>query len=516
MINKKTGALWLLLFIGIVLYAVWLQSTIIINHDNFRLLHVTQQLLAGGHYYYNFFEVSPPMILYLYIPPVLISKVLHFDLYTIFRLYTFTLAIFILVFCNALLKSTTEFKKTSTRYALISALLFIFVILFPVSFGQREHITLMLIIPYLILASMKNRINIYAIIMVGVLAGIGFIIKPQFLIPLLFVEFYLIIKNKKLLTCFRTETITLALVCIIYFVSLFIFTPDYLFKMLPFISAIYYHTYPFSFAHLFWFSPCIFFILSYFCFFVLYNKIRQKTLASIIAIASFGFIIVYFLQFNPWQYHFLPAYGLITLLDFILIFDLALQNNFSHKPSFLTTAFFAGLLALIIYSPLNTMYANINKNSLSSNLQKAKKITTLIKKYGGPNRSAYLFSPYMTDRLFLTRYCHVNLSSRFVMILYFIEGLNNALSSAHNLKTKQAINSKGNTFINLIVNDLQQHSPNLIFYRYNVNMHHKKVISNREPFHISYFLQNKKFSSLFKHYKPIAQMDNFVIFQKHT
>ena len=68
-------------------------------------------------------------------------------------------------------------------------------------FGEREHCAVILVIPYLFstIARLHGvKINRYEGVLYGLFAGIGFLIKPYFIMPLILVEAYYLIKKRKL------------------------------------------------------------------------------------------------------------------------------------------------------------------------------------------------------------------------------------------------------------------------------------------------------------------------------
>ncbi len=77
--------LLILLMASIFLFAWKLQSALFLNYDVSWLMHASERLLAGGTYSRDFFETNPPLILYLYLPPVIFSKIFAFNLVLLFR-----------------------------------------------------------------------------------------------------------------------------------------------------------------------------------------------------------------------------------------------------------------------------------------------------------------------------------------------------------------------------------------------------------------------------------------------
>ena len=173
------SCLALLFLTGIVL-----QSTVYLNHDVSWVLRTASWMLEGKVFGRDIVDVSPPLIWYVSLPPAALASFTRLSEPTAFRVFAFLLAAVVLTISWRLLK---PFRGEGFRGA--SAMLivsFAFAILVrPVGdFGQREHFAVMLGMPYLLLVA--GLIRCYTFerwlsITVGILAGLGFALKPYFL-----------------------------------------------------------------------------------------------------------------------------------------------------------------------------------------------------------------------------------------------------------------------------------------------------------------------------------------------
>ena len=179
------------ILLGCLVLAFVVQNNLFIHADVSYLMHVSQMLLAGGRYGFEFFETNPPMILYLSMPPLWLADISGMPLDTCFRLYVLTLA--------ALSLSTSFYligKIITNRfihYFITCIVMFVILFLPSNQFGQREHIYLILITPYVFASACaltKIKIDLRLSLLVGVAAGLGFCMKPYFLLPLILIESY--------------------------------------------------------------------------------------------------------------------------------------------------------------------------------------------------------------------------------------------------------------------------------------------------------------------------------------
>src|SRR5687768_13008857 len=103
--QTKNGLNWgwigiLIIFIS----GIMLQSYSFITHDVSWLLHATKRFLHGGTYLSDFFEINPPMAIYIHIPPLLLARFLHLDPIIAFRLCIFFIVLLSLFLSAYLLK----------------------------------------------------------------------------------------------------------------------------------------------------------------------------------------------------------------------------------------------------------------------------------------------------------------------------------------------------------------------------------------------------------------------------
>src|SRR5579872_3156058 len=99
--NKSSLFFWgAILSVYVVAWGI--QEHLPLNWDISQLLHATRLMLAGGTYSKDFFIPNPPMILFLYTPPVALSKFMGVKVMLPFRIYIFMLISISLAICCSL------------------------------------------------------------------------------------------------------------------------------------------------------------------------------------------------------------------------------------------------------------------------------------------------------------------------------------------------------------------------------------------------------------------------------
>jgi hypothetical protein len=234
----RLSVVWAL---GWVTAALWLNFHTIANVDNGWLLYATQRYLNGEKPYVDFFETNPPLVLWLYMPPVYVAGELGLDVVHTFDAYVILLA------AGSLALAFTEIRRHplfgNPRYGNLVFAAFAMGLLCasaPV-FGEREHFFILLCLPYFAQSLLAEREPPWGMrqCIIAVCAGIGFAIKPFFLLIWVAGEIYNAIALYRPLWLFRRTDIAVALTGLAYFAIMMWATPEYLSRIVPMLLLTY-------------------------------------------------------------------------------------------------------------------------------------------------------------------------------------------------------------------------------------------------------------------------------------
>ncbi len=334
--------------LSIVLFAWYLQNNLALAADVYWWLTITARFLAGGNYANDFFETNPPLLLYVSMPPAFFIQWTQLSPVLVMRLYVFLLAFLSLFLCNIFLRRLYSTSSTFLyRAALLLTLAVIFLILPMQEFAQREHLILILVMPYFFLMAVrleKTPVNQWLATLTGCLAGVGFAIKPFFLITPFIIELYFFWKRRN---CFRPETISLMAMLILYLAIIVILHNDYLTIVMPYAMRRYYSGMTESL--LITLAP---YTVSY-CFLIIFyfflNKKNNNALSTILCFALCSFLFLYIIQYLPWYYHVFPAFSLAILLGVWLLtgcLTAPIEDTRSINKAFL---FFLPMASLFVF-----------------------------------------------------------------------------------------------------------------------------------------------------------------------
>lgn len=215
-------ALWLVvgIYLGVVLFSSHL------NHDVAWIIYSSREMMKGAQFGRDVIDVNPPLIWWFTMPSVFAAQVTGLSVAMSFRIF-----ILLLIALSILLLKRSDESIAGWQMAAIAAAL----VLMPgYDFGQREHIMLILVLPYLATALQSQRtLPRWLKISTGLLAGIGICLKPYFLLIPIGVELARWFTTGNFRALFRLQTFSMGLIGVIYIPAALLLAPQYFSHVLP-------------------------------------------------------------------------------------------------------------------------------------------------------------------------------------------------------------------------------------------------------------------------------------------
>ncbi len=328
--------LLIIIIIGIVVFSNTLTYP---NTDIAWLTLCAERLLNGGKFYTDIFELNLPFSVLLYIPPVVLSKVLPLSSYTITHLLSALLTLVCAWLSSHIAlgyHSPHELNKNTENFSPSFQHFFISIVAASMitslgSLGERDHIIGLCFFPYsfLLLSPQGLNSNVANFQRIKVLAlfllGAGILLKPYYLISLIILHCFSFILYQSfrftpplLITLLSTFSLLLA--------SIFFIFPEWL-SILPIIQLAYpgyNRTFLFTLQLLgaYCITPLAYIILQIQEKNLIINLIK-KPLTQNLLIISLSMLPVYFLQSKGWYYHALP----LTIPLWILALSIIKSNQ---------------------------------------------------------------------------------------------------------------------------------------------------------------------------------------------
>jgi len=220
-----------LAILAMVFVGQWLQSAVHLNHDVSYFIHFDGWLLQGRQLGSDLHDGNLPMVWTLFMPAAVL---VHWNLLTepaavrlLFWTYFFISALLTIRVLSGLeANSQGASRGWLVAYVLIATLGPGF------SFGQREHACVLFAMPYLAAAVLRLQrgepLGTVTAVTIGLLAGVGFAIKPYFLAIPALVELLLLVKLGWRALFARTESLVLAGTVLVYVLLALLLLRDYL------------------------------------------------------------------------------------------------------------------------------------------------------------------------------------------------------------------------------------------------------------------------------------------------
>jgi hypothetical protein len=154
-----------------------------INHDCGWYLFAGGRILDGAQPYVDVVDVNPPLILYLNAAVVALARGLGLAEIAVFQACVLLIVALSLALCARVLADTA-------RSGALGVLAWLLLGFAGYDFGQREHLLVASVLPWVLLAATRERgenVPRWLALTTGALAGLGCALKPFFLLVPLFV-----------------------------------------------------------------------------------------------------------------------------------------------------------------------------------------------------------------------------------------------------------------------------------------------------------------------------------------
>lgn len=310
----RGGPAWLAIGAALTGYGAWL-STTTLNHDVQWYSIGIGRWLDGATLYRDVVEVNPPLAFLIATPPVAAARLLGLTPATCFIAYVLALAAISVAVASRLWARVGGQARTAGLTAAAALALFVYPI--P-QFGQREHFTLILVLPYLVLAELRHRrvaVSWPSAAAIGAVAALGLALKPHFLLVPALVALVRIWRERRWRAGFEIEHLAMLAVTIVYGLSIPLLFPAYILEVLPMAQIGYHAGYGKTFAIVASPPEPVLGLLLVFLFAAWPGRdpARLAPLAPWAA-AVVGFGIAYLVQQKGWFYQRMPLGGCAILL----------------------------------------------------------------------------------------------------------------------------------------------------------------------------------------------------------
>lgn len=299
-------SLWVVVTLILCVFASSLfYSQFSLNHDTSWYLVATQMFMDGATLYQDIVEINPPLAFYLTIPALQLASVTHLQQPTALFIYVSALGGLSALWTYSIARRA-DLDLAARLVVLAAAVAGNFLIAIH-EFGQREHLLLVLAMPYLFFLILRE--NLKSVVApeaagLGVLAFFGLALKPYFLLIPAGIVLARFARTRDFREFINFANVTLGLMLVGYLVFIALVHPLYLEEIVPTASLIY-SAYGASSQEVLLkyetFALASVLLLAFRC-----RAGLDLTTGAILA-ALGGALTTYLIQFKGWNYQLIPT-----------------------------------------------------------------------------------------------------------------------------------------------------------------------------------------------------------------
>ncbi len=480
------------------------------NHDVAALVETSRRWLGGERLFIDLIDVNTPLTFVLHALPTLLSRLtgIAVEFSTVALVVTAVLASGIA--SRQYILDGPLGRDRLGRDALPFIVAFVLAMSPGQEFGQREHLMLCGALPYVLLAGIRaeRKVAWRTCAVVGLFAGIGFAMKPYFLVIPLLVEAYLLLR-RPLSVAFRDPAPWMIGLAVAAHAVLILFgTPAYVENVLPLAFEEYLAVGEGPFSVMFGAAMTATVVtLALLLLVILFG--RREPSHILLALLALGGLMVCVMQGKGWSYHTIPAIAsTIFLLAVVTVdqIDRRLVRVAPGRGSSLAVG--AALLAILAYPYFlaNQPFAYQGRYNTSI----AKQMGDIIA-VEAPNRRIFAFSPGIYPFFPTILYEKTTMEGRY-LTMWPIQGLyGRCLTTGKLYRDPSEMSALERRVEDEIVRDFVAARPDIIF------VDHIPGIPQCGPDvfdYIAYFSGDPRFVAALAAYEPAYDFDRYTIWRR--
>ena len=280
------------------------------------LLYTAREMLGGARLYIDLVEVNPPLIVWLNLVPAALAARLGLSDIVVYRALVVAAALVSFVVASRALGLLRTPADPAARRLLCLMTAVALVPLAGGDFGEREHLLLILGLPYVLLVAVRaSGVPVGAVLSLpaGIMAGVGIALKPYFLLLPLALEGWLLLRRRTAIA--RPETLAMAAVAAAYLAAIQLWATPFWELARDFGGAYYRFLQEPLLLTAFTGHGAALALCAMLAYVVLRDRREDRPLWTVLLLATIALYGSAVLQRKGWRYHFYPsmATGLLLL-----------------------------------------------------------------------------------------------------------------------------------------------------------------------------------------------------------
>ena len=306
---------WIVVCVAIVSW--FMIRDIRLSHDTFWQFWVARQMLGGEQLYSDIWEVNPPLWFWSAMPVQWLANLTGVAWQHLLTGLVLSLGLT----ATLLVAKLIPIANRHYRLALLVVVFLVAAVVPLGDIGQRDHLTLILSLPYAALIARRHagiRAPTVLAIVAGIFAAYAFAMKHYFFVAPLALEIWLLFGLRKAWSPWRPEIMVLGMSALVYVAAILLLTPEFLTVAVPINLATYGGMQVELVSILLRPWVALWVVCATFIFIVRgrLGQFSDDAATSLhgAAIVLFGaYVLAYYLQHKVAYYHSIPATGAIVI-----------------------------------------------------------------------------------------------------------------------------------------------------------------------------------------------------------
>lgn len=489
--------------------------------DQSSYLFEAQRLLSGIEPYGpHMTEVSPPLIIWFSALPVLLARSLHGSPVLFLRLLVTAMIFASVAWCVRILRRRVKMANPISIGLLACAILAIEFCIGPYNFGQREHLLLILLLPYILAVATGAvyRLSPAERCGLGVAAGIAIWFKPQYTLVLVGLELFLALRSRSLRRILTPEFLALIVTSSLVLALVRVAAPLYLTVTVPLLVDTYwaFGTMNASALALSHRGYLVLLVAMLSACFVFRKSLRDRATSVALLVCSVALFYAFAIQHNEWWYHAYPYQALFLLAMAYLVTDLLypLIERLSSDSRFFKRTVFAASAAMAILLCIGGI--NLRTVLTAGTHWQSDPLDEFLAQYR-PSTTVYVFSTSEAALSFSYNQ-GLNWGGRFAHLWMLPAIIQNELGPVEPPAPFKRLSP--DTVANLAALQRKQSAEDLNYWRPAVVLvercvpnHFCQGLGGKTFDILSWFLQSPEFAAAWSHYQRQPGFDNYEVYK---
>ncbi|GAB4174941.1 MAG: hypothetical protein OHK0024_11850 [Thalassobaculales bacterium] len=485
-----------------------------INHDTGALLDFGRRWLAGERLYVDLLDMNTPITFVHYAVPVAIGNMLNLGSPAGVTIWFFLLIGLSFAAACRLMPRAAAGELPVVRHLALQAILFGLCALPADEFTQREHLMVILAVPYALVAAMRaggQAVPVSLGIAVTLSASLGFVIKPHYVFVPLVIELYLLWQRGLRATLLDPAPWVIGFAYVGHLAAIVFLTPNYLGFVVP-ITLEYYTRLSHGAAIPPWVTGYAGATLV--ALLLLAPLVWGRAGSPLLRIAflfALGGVFSDMAQAKGWYYHAIPGlFGIMFLLPTMGARGIALLAGDRLRQLDLPTAALSLFMAVSVNYTFLTFQQPFDKQIYFTGSE-VDRLSRMVKKYAKRGRVLSL-SPGIYPHFPMVNYAHASMTMPF-MTMWLLQGVYAFCEEGKPLYNEPDRMEPAERFVyETVAANMARWKPGVVVVDHITGVPDCIVDS---PFsYLDYFLRHPDFAAEWQNYEYIDRLGRFDIYAR--